>query len=85
MKENRSFSQRYAIATTHLKSFRWLIARLLNYRISFQMMSCDQTCHSITKNGSRTTFRNANNIFSCLENKAVYIIKNLFYLTNDLI
>ena len=45
MKENRIFSQRYVIVTTHFFHFKWLIAKFLNFRISFQIVRDDDPCH----------------------------------------
>ena len=42
---NRISSQRHAIVTTHFFHFKWLIAKLLNFRILFEIASDDHPCY----------------------------------------
>ena len=42
---NRISSQRHAIVTTHFFHFKWLIAKTVNFRISFQIATDDHPCH----------------------------------------
>ena len=51
MKENRIFSQRYAIVTTNFFHLKWLVAKFQNFRISFQVVSDGHPCHLMIQKG----------------------------------